>query len=97
MLDEKFAEDTKKHKLYVDTLTLAEIVTYAVEYLNLKILIGANLKLYKEEANNTYQTLLEKEKREYNYKETFLLPNYSQFDQVTQRVEFLSELSKYTA
>ena len=78
-------------------MSLAEIVTYAVEHLNLKTLITANLKLYKEEANNTYKTLQEKEKREYNYKETFLLPNYSQFDQVTQRVEFLSELSKYTA
>ena len=96
-MDENFSEKTKKHKIFVDTLTLAEIVTYAVEKLNLKTLIINNLKIFKEEANNTYKTLQEKEKREYNYKETFLLPNYSQFDQVTQRVEFLSELSKYTA
>ena len=78
-------------------MSLAEIVTYAVEHLNLKTLITENLKLYKEEANNTYKALDKKIKLEYNYKETFLLPNYSQFDQVTQRVEFLSELSKYTA
>ena len=61
------------------------------------IVDGVILKIYKKHANNTYKTLQEKEKREYNYKETFLLPNYSQFDQVTQRVEFLTELSKYTA
>ena len=78
-------------------MSLAEIVTYAVEHLNLKTLITENLKLYKEEANNTYKALDKKIKLEYNYKETFLLANYSQFDQVTQRVEFLSELSKYTA
>ena len=79
-MDEKFSEKTKKHKIFVDTLTLAEIVTYAVEKLNLKTLIINNLKIFKKHANNTYKTLQEKEKREYNYKETFLLPNYSQFD-----------------
>ena len=54
-LDYRFSESTKNHKLFVDTLTLAEIVAYAVEQLNLKTLVADNLKLYKEEANNAYQ------------------------------------------
>ena len=47
-MDEQFSEKTKNHKIFVDTLTLKEIVTYAVEYLNLKTLIISNLKIYKE-------------------------------------------------
>ena len=74
-LYEAFSRDTKEHKQNVDAFPLKEIVKYVVQYLDLKRLIMKNLDDYKTISIEAYKQL--QDQKNFNYKETCLLPNYS--------------------
>ena len=74
-----------------------EILDYAVQTYKIKEKIIESLRLYREEAKKAFMQLSERERDEFKPNQCYLLPNYTHYEQLWQRMNFLTELSKRTA
>ena len=95
---DEVAKVNRSHRAFIDSRCLVDILEYAVlrEVFDLKGKIIESLRLYREEAREAFMRLPEREREEFKPDQVYLLPNYTHYDQLWERMKFLTELSKRT-
>ena len=96
--EDEVAKVNRSYRAFIDSRCLVDILEYAVlrEVFDLKGKIIESLRLYRVEARAAFMQLPEREREEFMPDQVCLLPNYTHYVQLWERMKFLTELSKRT-